>query len=220
MDADGSIRTQFDDLVAAIKKAGHDRISVAELSSATGLSTANIMKWLALLEKNGQVHAENRMSGVYVHWTGEPEKAQPHVSHGAVDAVSMKPYQSEIDLARQREEEAREGLVRTQAAADAAPEDEEGTVDEGQAGDAVRRHQEVLESAGADLVDVSERIEKIGSLISELKRRKSAQARAGKKPEPSAQKMTLITEDTPDASSPLDRMAAENEPAADRKSVV
>ncbi|MFA6489410.1 MAG: hypothetical protein WCT52_01905 [Candidatus Micrarchaeia archaeon] len=202
MDADGSIRTQFDDLVAGIKRAGGNPISAAELSSATGLSPASVMKWLTLLEKQKRVHIVNRLSGVYVHWAGEPEKIKP-LAHGTVDAAAGIRSTSDIDIARGHEEEAKRKLAsesegeKTRQADAAAPSEEEL---------AMLRHREVIVSAGSELADVGEKIEKIGTLISELKRRKAsarreaAQSRAAEvRAKPTAPTMTVITNDTPDA---------------------
>ncbi len=207
MDADGSIRTQFDDLVAGIRRAGGKPLSVSALSSATGLSAVDIMKWLSILEKHGQVHVQNRFSGVYVHWKGEPEK-NPHASHGTDPAYSSAgQHQSEIEIARQREEEGKQRRAAEQPSG-AEKEEAEREYEEtfGAQEDealAMQRHKEVLESAGADLVDVSEKIESIGNLISELKKQKSTRKKTvhGEKGAKNGNGITLITDRTPDAAS-------------------
>jgi DNA-binding transcriptional ArsR family regulator len=191
---DGRIRTQFDDLIGELKKAAGRPISVAELSSSTGLSQANVMKWLALLEKNGQVHIENRMVGVYASWIGEPEKSSPKAPE-AVDAITQRPYKPEktdIEIAKEKEEQAKGKLWAGKE--EKVEEGQDGAKESEELLEKRLEHQKAIQSATEDLAEIEERIGRIGMLISELKKKKGD--------------MTIITQDTPPAqSAPLDDLA-------------
>jgi len=233
MEPDGRIRTQFDDLVSAIRNSGGKTVRVAELASVTGLSTVNVMKWLAILEKNGQVHVENRLTGVYVVWSGEREAAPLARSATGAESVSLpiNAQQSEIEIARQNEQEtrkAREQALLSKAIAGDSGQDGDGQeirTDEEQNAEteireneqtpqsaqlsgeelAMLRHRQIIESAGEQLLDVGEKIEKIGTIISELKKRKGAAARKNSLDDAkkgTAGEMTEIAESAQDSDLP------------------
>ncbi len=157
MDADGRIRTQFDDLVASLKLAGGRPQSVSELSSAARLPAGGVVKWLYILEKHGQVRLENRLSGIYASWTGEPEKARPP----ADEAVAVShPFESDIDIARERESEAQRTM-----------DDDSQKKKSGQ--EERMRHRVALDAADAELASVGEKISRINSLLTDLKQKRS-----------------------------------------------
>ena len=171
MEEDGSIRTQFDDLLASLKGAGKP-LSVDELSSASGMHKRHILKWLYILENKGQVRIENRLKGVSASWV-EGEKSKPPAPE-AVDVSESSSAITELQIARELEEEAHE------------PQEKPG-------GQAKLRHRVILESADADLATVGEKIGKINTLITELKEKK----RSAQEKQAAPEGMTLITDETP-----------------------
>lgn len=148
MDADGSIRTQFDDLVTSLKSAGRPQ-SVSELSAVARLPQGDVAKWLYILEKHGNVRLQNRISGLYATWVSGPEKSKP-----IADEVVVASLSADIEIARERESEAR------------MPREKK------EDGGAKMRHRLVLEQADADLAHVGEKITRINSLLSELKQKR------------------------------------------------
>ncbi|MCX6772416.1 MAG: hypothetical protein NTV88_01445 [Candidatus Micrarchaeota archaeon] len=84
-----SITTQFDDLLSSLKRAGAP-LSVPELSARCNMTEKDVVKWLHVLEKSGSVHLENRLEGIYVHWSGIDSKeadpqAQAKITESTLD---------------------------------------------------------------------------------------------------------------------------------------
>jgi len=177
MGADESLRTQIDDLLASLKSSAGTPLSVTELSSASGLSAPEVQKWLSILEKNGQIRIENRLSGIYASWAGEPEKiklaAPDAVDVGERTTVSSSSFESEFDIARQRERAALGRLAPTEITVQHKDK---------------LRHKVILEAADADLAEVGEKILKINTLISKLKeKRRAAKDEASGEKQPAEQ---------------------------------
>ena len=155
---DGSIRTQFDDLLSALKGAGKP-VSVQELSSASGLSEKAVLKWLHILEKEGKVHLRNRLSGVFATWLGrEP------TSPGEEKPLSVsQSFERELSLARENEEQAKGEFS-------AVPE--QPVRSEEQPKGAPQRHKVILESADMQIAEVGEQLAKVDSMIAVLRAQK------------------------------------------------
>lgn len=64
-----AIRTQLDELIYRLKSSGR-ALSVSSLSSSCSLPHGEVLKWLTVLEKSGQVRIENRINGVHAIWIG------------------------------------------------------------------------------------------------------------------------------------------------------
>jgi len=165
---DGSIRTQFDDLFAALKGAGR-QISVPELSSASGMPEKEILKWLHILERQGKVHIENRFSGVYATWL-EAEHAKPMADKTAVEVGSTifsrgRNFSNDLSIAREREDEAKEDFEKTKRH---APESGKESVEL----DAPQRHRVELAEADMLIADVGKQLENVESMISVLRAQK------------------------------------------------
>jgi len=146
-----SIRTQFDDLLASLKAAGGKPVSASQLSSRCAMSQSDVLMWLSVLEKTGQVRIENRFGGVYATWTGmQEEKKEPHT-----ESRQPAPEHS-ISIARERELGARGRLAPAETAEEAR-----------------QRHELLLKTAAADLASVSEQLEKVDGMLLKLKEKRA-----------------------------------------------
>ncbi|VVB99953.1 Uncharacterised protein [uncultured archaeon] len=163
--SDESIRTQFDELLAALKGAGKP-MSVPDLSSASGMSEKDVQKWLHILEHQGKVHLENRLAGVFVTWNGPAHTTKPKSSSSSVDVGESKLYsqdeafERELSIARSKENQAK-GLF----AKPGKPKQEISS-------DMPERHKVVLEQADMQMAEVSETLDKVNSMISVLRLQK------------------------------------------------
>jgi len=101
------IETNFDVLLSTLKDASKP-LSAGRLASICGMRERDLVKWLNVLEKSGQVKIENRFNGIYVSWIGEAEerKTLPAVSPTAIDVSAQPGFESDLKLAHQREDDA------------------------------------------------------------------------------------------------------------------
>jgi len=101
------IETNFDVLLSTLKGANKP-LSAGRLASVCGMREREVVKWLHVLEKSGQVQIENRFNGIHVSWIGEVEekKSAPAVSQTAIDVGGQASFESDLKFAHQREEDA------------------------------------------------------------------------------------------------------------------
>jgi len=187
-----SIKTQFDDLLASLKFAGGRQISVHSLSSSCGMPEKAVLDWLHVLEKNGQVRLENRISGIFASWTGEI-MLEPKVTKQAemplrtLPSASTAPsYSSDFAIERAHEIE----LAARKSKGQKIPEQEEKQAPlPSPEIPAVapaplilkKEHKAVFESMDADLATVGKQIEQVESMIAKLKEAKKQKAAEKKK---------------------------------------
>lgn len=210
MEGEDSIRTQFDDLLSNLKSAAGKPLSVQSLSSACGMPEKAVLDWLHVLEKNGQVHIENRFSGIYASWVGT-EKSRPMVPKSLDAAMQVRiesagSFDSQISRAHEVEEKAKASHAPSEQKADyesepealqeggTAPASEGGsetTLETGSIDDEdvspVQRmplrkeHKIILESMDAELATVGKQIEQVESMIAKLSEAKKQAAATAKK---------------------------------------
>jgi len=101
------IETNFDVLLSTLKDASKP-LSAGRLASICGMRERDVVKWLHVLEKSGQVKIENRFNGIYVSWIGEAEerKSLPAVSPTAIDVGEKAAFEEDLKRAHQREDDA------------------------------------------------------------------------------------------------------------------
>ncbi|MCX8197052.1 MAG: hypothetical protein N3G80_01915 [Candidatus Micrarchaeota archaeon] len=96
------IKTQLDDLIEILKNASRP-MSVRELSEACGLNEKDTLKWVSILENEGSVELQNKISGVYVRWIA------------FTDVKSQHPHEiseTAIRVAQEIEQKAKEEMKR------------------------------------------------------------------------------------------------------------
>jgi len=101
------IETHFDVLLSTLKDMS-EPLSAARLASICNMRERDVVKWLHVLEKSGQVRIENRFNGIYVSWigAGEEKKSLPAVSPSAIDVGRQAHFEADIKIAHQREDDA------------------------------------------------------------------------------------------------------------------
>ncbi len=184
------IRTQLDELLSALKSAGR-AMGVHELSSASGLPERDVLKWLHVLEQNNQVKLENRLQGVMATWEGpkSPSSAEIHPPSTQVH-VSLKSennFQRELDIARSREQMAKEEFVRNMppGVADKAEaqeyKDEGGSPPSHLPSNVPLPYKDPLGGVSKQMEEVSSQLEKVEGMISVLRMQKSLASKLRKK---------------------------------------
>jgi len=139
------IQTPFDVLLSTLQEATAP-LSSGRLASICGMRERDVVKWAHILEKSGKVKIENRFNGAYLSWIAPMEKTLPPVSPTAVDVGAPSPFETDLKLAKKREEEARLPAVPTRGKVEIAP---------------------------ASAVDVGDgRLARVDRMIHELKRKK------------------------------------------------
>jgi hypothetical protein len=144
------IRTPFDVLLLALQEADSP-VGAGRLASACGMGEREVLKWAHMLEKSGKVRIDNRFNGVYVKWIApiEERRELPQVSPTAVYVSEPTPFEADLKLARQREEQARPKAKEAQ------------------------ERREKVEIAPESSVDVGERrLARVQGLLNELRRKK------------------------------------------------
>lgn len=208
MDNEGSIRTQFDELLVALKSSGGAPKNVHSLSSTCGMPEKAVLDWLHVLERSGQVRLENRLSGVYASWTGEMPSPlhMPKISPEAplpLPRPSVYNLESDIERAHEIEESAK----RPRKSVIAEPEKEEELPGEAvhakipleQPQEIAQGHRAILESVDSDLASVGKQIEQVESMIAKLKEAKQQQAAAKKLQQGEKEKEKAAEENQPQA---------------------
>ncbi|MFA6328439.1 MAG: hypothetical protein WCY41_03265 [Candidatus Micrarchaeia archaeon] len=104
------IETDFDVLLSTLKDANKP-LSAGRLASICGMREVEVVKWLHVLEKSGQVRLENRFNGIHASWAGaeEEKKTAPQVSSSAIDVGDVggqAGFEADLTLAHQREDDA------------------------------------------------------------------------------------------------------------------
>jgi hypothetical protein len=101
------IETHFDVLLSTLKDASKP-LSAGRLASICGMQERDVVKWLQVLEKSKQVQIENRFNGIYASWIGsdDDEKNTPRVSDSAIDVGRQADFESDLQIAHQREDDA------------------------------------------------------------------------------------------------------------------
>ena len=101
------IETHFDVLLSTLKDTS-EPLSAARLASICNMRERDVVKWLHVLEKSGQVRIENRFNGIFVSWIGveEERKSLPAVSPTAIDVGRQAHFEADIKIAHQREDDA------------------------------------------------------------------------------------------------------------------
>ncbi|MCX8195268.1 MAG: hypothetical protein N3G22_04155 [Candidatus Micrarchaeota archaeon] len=158
---EGSIRTQFDDLINALKEAKGRALSLSELSSKSSLSHSNVMMWLSVLERAGQVKVENKLGRVYASWIFHdeaPEEKKPVRESASEGAIHIAREIAEKQKATQKEEE--KGVEES------------------------ARHREILLSAASEMAKVNEQLQKLDEAIAQIE----AEAEKSQKPKKAAKK--------------------------------
>ncbi|MCX8175287.1 MAG: hypothetical protein N3E51_03720 [Candidatus Micrarchaeota archaeon] len=194
-----SIRTQFDDLLSALKGA-QKPLSVRQLSSVAAMSEKDVLKWLHILEQQGVVRLENRLSGVYASYTGElravPQK--PMADGSQIDAKKSAIYQHsdsferELQVAREREENAKGRLSHLPPVPQPSPQ----------------RHKVEIAKADMELAQAAAQLEKVEAMLSALREQKRLAKEKREKAQKAAPQseaqllqaekdgMTIITDET------------------------
>lgn len=150
MDKDDRIRTEFDDIIANLKSAGGKPVSVWQLSSKSGMTQKNVMEWLLVLEKSGQVQIQNRLGGEYAVWVGQ-QGAAKIAEQTSRDSENIRAsYESQVTSARQQESDS-----------------QAETPDETRA-----RHQQELLQMNQDLLSMSEQLGRVDDILVKLKEKK------------------------------------------------
>jgi hypothetical protein len=193
-----SIKTQFDDLLASLKFAGGRPISVHSLSSSCGMPEKAVLDWLHVLEKNGQVHLENRISGIFASWTGEiilePKAKSVEMPLRILPSASTAPSyspDSAIERAHEIEVEARKSkgqqISEPQEKQDSLPVQDISQPASAPAPLTLKKeHKVLLQEVDADLATVGKQIEQVESMISKLKEAKRQKAAEKKKTQDAA----------------------------------
>ncbi len=167
--SDGGIRTQLDDLILALKSAGKP-VGVSELSSACGLSEKDTLKWAHVLEAQGKVRLENRLSGVFVSWSSAHTKhsrsshEQDSFSENKIFSSANQGFEQELETARQREDFARQ---EKKIAYEFTGEQSQSGALSGQEQIPASR-QEELGRASKQIAEVGQQLEKVESMIAAL----------------------------------------------------
>ena len=156
MAKDGSIRTEFDDLIVNLKLAGGKPVSVWELSSKTGMSQSHVIEWLSVLEKNSQVKVQYRLGGTFAAWTGSLSVSTmqgPTEEENRAAREIQASYDAQIESAREREEKAKSQKTET-------PEE------------ARERHKRELAAMSQEFESVSEQLGRVDGMLSKFKEKK------------------------------------------------
>ena len=94
------IETHFDVLLSTLKDASKP-LSAGRIASICGMREHDVVKWLHVLEKSGQVKIENRFNGIYVSWIGaeDEKKTLPDVSSTAIEVGTQSGFESDLKIA-------------------------------------------------------------------------------------------------------------------------
>ncbi|MEM2138414.1 MAG: hypothetical protein QW568_04970 [Candidatus Anstonellaceae archaeon] len=191
-----SIKTQFDDLLASLKFAGGRPISVHSLSSSCGMPEKAVLDWLHVLEKNGQVHLENRISGIFASWTGEitlePKAKSAEMPLRTLPSASTAPSYSP-DSAIERAHEIEIEAKKSKGQKISEPQENQAPLSVPEIPAAApapltlkKEHKVLLQEVDADLATIGKQIEQVESMIAKLKEAKKQKAAEKKKEQETA----------------------------------
>ncbi len=161
MDKDEGIRTQFDDLIANLKSAGGKPVSAWQLSSKIGMPPRNVIEWLLVLEKTGQVQIQNRLGGEYAVWVGPQVSTKPSAP---AEPGSQAPESIRASL------ESQVSPARQQAAATPAQRETPGETH--------TRHQQELLQMNQELLSMGEQLGRVDEILFKLKEKKKQSRQA------------------------------------------
>ncbi|MFA5930076.1 MAG: hypothetical protein WC861_04290 [Candidatus Micrarchaeia archaeon] len=173
------IETHFDVLLSTLKDASKP-LSAARIASICGMQEREVVKWLHVLEKSGQVKIENRFNGIHASWLGaaEEKKSAQEVSPTAIDVGRQAAFEADIEVAHQREDDAAGIPVKKKSGTPIA-------------------ESEVPVSAAVDVADA--RLERVDRMIGELKARKEESIINAARRRAAESEETVATEISPKA---------------------
>ena len=148
------IETHFDVLLSTLKDASKP-LSAGRIASICGMQERDVVAWLQVLEKSGQVKIENSFNGIYASWidNGEAEKNISDVSQVSIDDGKHAHIEADIEVAHQHEDDAVASEISKKKK--------------------IAMPRAKSEVSVASAVDVGgSRIERVDKMISELKARK------------------------------------------------
>ncbi|MEM4348164.1 MAG: hypothetical protein QXN37_01195 [Candidatus Anstonellaceae archaeon] len=156
---DDKIKTQIDDLINTLKESGGRLFTLKQLSSACKMPEKDVLKWVHILESQGSVEIQNRISGILVRW----------IQHSSTQHTSIlrppQPKETDIEVAFQIEEKAKQLKAQQKAV------NEESTKDKLSIQENDRLIVEI-EQTKADVVGIQAQLEKVEQMLAVLKKQK------------------------------------------------
>ncbi|MEM4555077.1 MAG: hypothetical protein QXT25_04485 [Candidatus Anstonellaceae archaeon] len=153
------IKTQIDDLINILKESGDKPLTLKQLSSACKMPEKEVLKWVHILENQGSVEIQNRISGILIRWI------QPSPQLHSAAAKQLRATETDIEVAFEIEQKARKIKTTHETASTETAEAEASKQTQ------VQLLSE-LEQTKADVEDMQVQLEKVEQMLAYLKKQK------------------------------------------------